>query len=682
MCIKISIVMKQLISYVCAPIRKCTWCAWVMGAMVLSATLSAQGLPDFNFSRSIRDSLGPGIFQNARGIAIDANSIYVTGYFEGTVNFGVDIQGNAVVRSSVGMRNVFVASLNKAGQIKWIQTFGGERTEGADIEIWGGTLYVTGYFMDLMFSVSQPQYVIKAHGFSDIFVVAMDPDSGSIVWLQQGNVLGQGEGIGIAANTYGVYVAGYFTDSIIFPHISTSTPVHSYGAEDVCVLQFNAATGQYIWGGHIGGQGSDKGYAILPYGGDNFGGFWITGFFEDSCGLTFEEDYNEPPVYVRSRGGRDAFVIQYQLHSGKKGYVIASQGKDRRVCLVQGPWDDEGRDIFLDNVAGVYVTGFFDRFATVHGFNDSDSVHVPAIVDAPPPPLLTAPLIGSLSSVGGIDAFQLVWTFSSASQSYDIWLGTMGGEGNDKGTAIIKGGSGNLYTVGIFEEQADVDPQPSRSRFLSSTGGTDIFVIVQDSLQSQNGPYLVGVGQMGGEGYDSCGAIATYAAADTVGWYSVWNSVCSTYVQRPLLAYHTNELAFAGFYQDVGDFNPHLYQDSFLPVSIYGWEGFVTHLMGRAGSPSPPVIMGLTPHENEKSDGVYVVNPIEGDVLKIFLPQESGPSRVMIYSVTGKLMASHFIDGAGLTEIHLPFALPSGAYIIKVLDREGGIIEHATVQKW
>jgi len=108
----------------------------------------------------------------------------------------------------------------------------------------------------------------------------------------------------------------------------------------------------------------------------------------------------------------------------------------------------------------------------------------------------------------------------------------------------------------------------------------------------------------------------------------------------------------------------------------------VTHLMGSAGSPSPPVIMGLTPHENEESDGVYVLNPIEGDELKIFLPQESGPSRVMIYSVTGKLMASHSIDGAGLTEIHLPFALPSGDYIIKVLDREGGIIEHATIQKW
>jgi len=56
------------------------------------------------------------------------------------------------------------------------------------------------------------------------------------------------------------------------------------------------------------------------------------------------------------------------------------------------------------------------------------------------------------------------------------WAKSMGGSSDDRGYAIARDASGNIYTVGEFEGTADFDPDSTASFNLTSNGYEDIFI--------------------------------------------------------------------------------------------------------------------------------------------------------------------------------------------------------------
>ncbi len=60
----------------------------------------------------------------AQGVAVDSSgNVYVTGYFEGTVDF--DPGSGTDNHTSTGSKDVFVLKLDSSGDLVWAKSFGG-----------------------------------------------------------------------------------------------------------------------------------------------------------------------------------------------------------------------------------------------------------------------------------------------------------------------------------------------------------------------------------------------------------------------------------------------------------------------------------------------------------------------------------------------------------------------------
>ncbi len=73
-------------------------------------------------------------------------------------------------------------------------------------------------------------------------------------------------------------------------------------------------------------------------------------------------------------------------------------------------------------------------------------------------------------------------TLTSYSQNVNLeWAKRIGGTGRDIGQSIIVDASGNIYTIGTFEDTVDFDPGPALYN-LSAVGEKDIFICKSDAL--------------------------------------------------------------------------------------------------------------------------------------------------------------------------------------------------------
>ena len=103
-----------------------------------------------------------------RGTAVDGSgNVYVTGNFEGTVDFG----GGDV--TSAGDKDVYVSKYNAAGVHQWTNTFGSHPSEyGYGVAVDGsGNVYTSGYFSG---TVNFGAGNVTSAGGSDVFVTKLN----------------------------------------------------------------------------------------------------------------------------------------------------------------------------------------------------------------------------------------------------------------------------------------------------------------------------------------------------------------------------------------------------------------------------------------------------------------------------------------------------------------------------
>jgi hypothetical protein len=139
------------------------------------------------------------------GLAVDSSgNAHVTGSFSGTMNSGVP---QALV--SAGSYDVFVAKLDSAGAMTWAKRFGGASYDAsAGLAVDGsGNAHVTGYFLGTMNS-GVPQALVSA-GESDIFVAKLD-SAGNMLWIDgYGGVYEDLISSGLAVSNGRLAFAGY-----------------------------------------------------------------------------------------------------------------------------------------------------------------------------------------------------------------------------------------------------------------------------------------------------------------------------------------------------------------------------------------------------------------------------------------------------------------------------------------
>ena len=173
------------------------------------------------------NTYGGSAFDVGEDITVDSSgNSYITGYFEGTVDFG---GGNV---TSAGSADFFVLKLNSSGTFQWVNTYGGSAFDvGQDITVdSSGNSYITGYFEG---TVDFGGGNVTSAGAADIFILKLN-SSGTFQWVNTYGGTSTDVGQGIAVDSSGnSYITGSFQGTVDFG----SGDITPSGFDDIFVLK-------------------------------------------------------------------------------------------------------------------------------------------------------------------------------------------------------------------------------------------------------------------------------------------------------------------------------------------------------------------------------------------------------------------------------------------------------------
>ena len=262
-----------------------------------------------------------------RGIAVDSSGdIYVTGAFNGTVNFG-----NTVLTSTE--YDAFIVKLSSSGSWKWAIKAGGSGPDsGNGISVdQSGNAYVTGYFM------GEATFGSTNLTNGGIFIAKLSND-GLWQWAVSAGGSGYDLGLGIAVDSSGnAYVTGMIDGTVTLGSINLT----SYGETDIFIAKLSSS-GLWQWAVNAGSSFAEYGNGIAV---DSSGNAYVTGRFQSNA--TFGD------TSLVSNGGYDAFIVK-----------VSSIGTWQWVVKVGDSSYDVGSGIAVHSSGNTYVTGGFEVSGT------------------------------------------------------------------------------------------------------------------------------------------------------------------------------------------------------------------------------------------------------------------------------------------------------------------------------
>jgi hypothetical protein len=336
---------------------------------------------------------GDGDDQWGYSVAVDGSgNVLVTGFFEGTVNFG----GGDL--TSAGLEDIFVAKFDAGGNHIWSKRFGDGLTQAArGVTVDGsGNVFVTGNFAGTVNFGGGP---LANPNDLDIFVVKFDA-AGNHQWSQNfGNVLAQ-SGKSVAVDGFGnVLLTGQITGAVDFG----GGPLPVAVGPDVFVAKFDS-DGNHIWSLSFGGGSGDQwGNSVTVDGSNNV---VVTGYFWHSVNFGGGE--------LTSAGAADVFVVKFDSdgnHLWSDGFGDASY--------------QTGQSVAVDGSENVIFTGFFSGTVNFGG--------------------------GPLTSAGLDDIF--VAKFDS--DGNHLWGKRFGDSDYQTGQSVAVDGSGSVIVTGFFDDTVD-----------------------------------------------------------------------------------------------------------------------------------------------------------------------------------------------------------------------------------
>jgi hypothetical protein len=393
-------------------------------------------------------------------IAVDmAGDIYLTGYFENTVDFD---PGTGVLNlSSAGTGDFFVSKYDASGNLLWAKRMGGTGNEcsyAVSVDS-SGNVYTVGTFQNTVdFDPGAGVYNLTSAGGYDVFVSKLDA-SGNFVWAQRMGGTSNEKSYSMVYYSGAVYLTGFFNGIADFDPGATTFNLTSAGADDVFVTKLDAA-GNFIWASRMGGTGIDIAHDITV---DLSGNVYTSGSFQGTA------DFDPGPAINNfiSTGGDDAFISK-----------LSSTGTFLWAAQLGGTGTESCQFLTTDSIGNVYATGNFQSTAD---FNPSAASF-------------------NLTSSGLDDIFV---TKLNAAGAF-IWAERIGGSLSDisYGIACDPAMTGGVYIHGQFAGTADFDPGAA-IRNYTSKGSDDIFLCKLDTAGT-----FIWNATMGGTGSDIGHAVA------------------------------------------------------------------------------------------------------------------------------------------------------------------------------
>ncbi|MHA1776872.1 MAG: SBBP repeat-containing protein [Promethearchaeota archaeon] len=256
---------------------------------------------------------GKGYSQYCEGLAVTTDkvsNIYVTGYFEGTVDF--DPSSGIDEHNSNGLYDVFLSKFDSTGHFHWARTWGGEDDYDENVGLGVATdnsnsIYVTGYFEgNADFDPGSGTEYHTSNGYRDIFLSKFNP-GGDFQWARTwGGTEERDLGWAVAIDNSGyIQVTGSFARTVDFDPgagVEERTAKGIWARSDIFLSRFNS-TGQFQWVQTWGSELSDTGYGVTI---DNSRNIYVTGEFGD----TIDFDPGSGIDGHSSHGGEDVFLVK------------------------------------------------------------------------------------------------------------------------------------------------------------------------------------------------------------------------------------------------------------------------------------------------------------------------------------------------------------------------------------
>jgi len=241
-----------------------------------------------------------GIYQDkGSSVAADnSGNIYVSGFFEDTVEFNPDGGG---AQASNGLEDVFLSKFISSGNWQWTKTWGGTIDDYGNSVFAdnSGNIYVAGNFMDTVEFNPDGGGSQSANGtWCDVFLSKFN-SSGNWQWSKIWGDTDDDHGYSVSLDNSGsIYVTGYFMGTVEFNPAGGGTQ-SSHGEEDVFLSKFNSS-GIWQWSKIWGGIFEDIGCSVTV---DSVNNAYVTGYFVDT--VEFNPGGGDPHT---SNGEDDGFL--------------------------------------------------------------------------------------------------------------------------------------------------------------------------------------------------------------------------------------------------------------------------------------------------------------------------------------------------------------------------------------
>jgi len=287
-----------------------------------------------------------------------ANAVAATpdgGWVVGGSYTGTATFGTVELKSRGGSDG-FLLKLNAAGDLEWVKSFGGrypDRIKHLGVD-GQGNIYVQGEFRDTA-DFGGPKPLVAAGGADFDIVLAKYDLNGDHKWSKRfGSQFDESAG-GIAVDPAGnVTITGAFRKTISFGDKDDHT---SLGEDDIYIARFDT-NGKLAWARSYGAERDDAGNGVAS---DAAGNTVLTGWFQSAV------DFGIGPVRSKNYN-KDVFALKLDTN-GALTWFQTWGDKDH----------DQGRALALDDKGAAYVLGLF-RFQLAAGdppIPPIESAHAP-----------------------------------------------------------------------------------------------------------------------------------------------------------------------------------------------------------------------------------------------------------------------------------------------------------------
>ena len=295
-----------------------------------------------------------------------AGNIFLTGSFQGTVNFGTNAQPSS--QTSAGATTAYVAKLDSAGNLGWVRTLtprgGDDQGLALALDRSGGVIVAGTYTGGVAIGAT----TLTATGASEGFVARFATADGTPTWGYgtRGTVGSNAQATGVAVDSAGqVVLAGFYSGTVTLGSGSSGQTFTAAGSTDAVVWKLDAA-GQLVWGRSVGSTDYDVAGGLAVDSADNIA---VAGTFSGSVNFAT----GSTPATLTAGPIFSAFTLQLNP-SGQTTWA--------RGFSASSGWS-KGQAIAVDSNQVIHLAGAFS------GMTDFDP----------------GPNVNALTSRGSTDAF-------------------------------------------------------------------------------------------------------------------------------------------------------------------------------------------------------------------------------------------------------------------------------------